>query len=75
MMVSDGQFVDAFRRHPVGPLLYAAMMWHVLIPAIRVGLGRPELAQLPAWVVRVYWVTAGLLFLGNGAVVVHGWTS
>jgi len=75
MMVSEGQFVAAFTRHPVGPLLYAAMVWQVVLPTIRIAIKREDFGRLPAGVSRLFWVTTALLFLGHGAVVMHGWTA
>ena len=75
MMVSEGLFISAFKRHPVGPMLYAAMVWQVVIPAVRWAMKRPDFARLPSNVIRLFWVTTGLLFFGHGAVVMHGWTA
>lgn len=75
MMVSDGQFVAAFKQHPVGPLLYTAMVWQVVVPAARLAFKRPDFARLPSMALRTFWITAGLLFVGHGVIVIQSWTA
>lgn len=73
MAVSDGQLVNAIRFHPVGPLLYGAMAWYVVVTMVRAGIGRPSFLRLPSRAVVAYWTVAGLVFCTHAAQVIMGW--
>ena len=64
---------QAFTLHPVGPLLYLALVWVVLSTGIRHIRSTPDFLQLPAKMVRGYWIIAGVVFAIHLAATVASW--
>jgi len=60
--MSELDVVGAFRAHPVGPLLYAAMVWNVLLGLIRKGTGNADLLKLPGTVINGFWMMVAAVF-------------
>jgi hypothetical protein len=73
--MSQIQIRQAFVLHPVGPLLYLAMVWVVLSAAVRHFQGTSEFFRLPPRIVRGYWIMAGVIFIIHFAATVASWVT
>jgi hypothetical protein len=55
-------FLEAFAHHPVGPFLYAAMVTHIILSALRHLRRDPHHYRIgPLWVQR-FWVAVAIVF-------------
>ena len=70
---SAGNFSGALDAHPVGPFLYAAMVWNIVMMTLRKAAGRPTWLRLSDRAVLVFWSTTAVVFCAHAAVVVGRW--
>jgi hypothetical protein len=73
--MSQLQIEKAFVLHPVGPLLYLAMVWVVASTAIRHFQGTPEFFRLSPRIVGGYWIMAGVISIIHFAATVASWVT
>lgn len=73
--MSQVQIKQAFVFHPVGPLLYLAMVWIVVSTAVRHFRSTPESLRLSPRIVRGYWGMAGVIFIIHFAATVASWVT
>jgi len=71
--MSQLMFERAFALHPVGPLLYLALVWVVVLGGIRRLRSTPTFLRLPARIVGGYWVITSLIFAIHFAATVASW--
>lgn len=71
--MSQLEIVEAFAFHPVGPLLYGALVWTILAPVGRRVRASPDSFRLSNRTVRGYWIIAGVVFAIHFAATVGSW--
>jgi hypothetical protein len=71
--MSAGVWGSAFSHNWAGPTLYLAMVWCVVVWALRLASDGPGSWTLPKWALVGFWSTTGLLFVGQAVRTVYGW--
>jgi len=75
MAVSDGHILRSLALHPVGPFLYGAMVWRIVVTLLRTGSGNVALLRLPSRLVVGYWMLVSVVFCAHAVKVIMGWAS
>ena len=73
MAMSAGSVLLAADHHLAGPSLYVAMVWCVVVWAVRWRLRRPTIMAPPRWILTLFWAVTGFLYLLQCGRVVLSW--
>ena len=71
--MSAGAWASAFDHNWAGPLLYTAMVWCVLVWALRFLSQGGKAWVAPKMLIYLFWFSTGAAFFGQTVRTILGW--